>query len=147
MDLYRWKVPDLTGDQTLGAWTSMGATPYAFSGSAWTYQTAREADKVQYGVGIAIYVLKPSQVGLTDNDGTEVINVSSGSALAWNGVTYAPQDNVKIAGQPSHDGIGQLISWTFAFVGNTNVTQTFDGVGDGLPYLIEPCVVVAGSCQ
>lgn len=147
MDLNRGKVPDLSGDQKLGGWTTKGATSYAFSGGAWTYQTSREIDKVQYGVGIAMYVLKPAQVGVTDSNGTDVINVSSGSALAWNGVTYAPQDNVKIAGQPNHDGIGQLISWTFAFVGNTNVTQTFDGVGDGLPYLIEPCVVVAGSCQ
>ena len=147
MDVNRGKVPDLSGDQKLGAWTTKGATSYAFSGGSWTYQTSREADKQQYGVGIAIYVLKPGQAGITDTNGTDVINVSSGSALAWNGVTYAPQDNVKIAGQPNHDGIGQLISWTFAFVGNTNVTQTFDGVGDGLPYLIEPCVVVSGSCQ
>jgi hypothetical protein len=157
MDLNRGKVwdpqtnlPD--GDQRLGAWTTKGKSPYDPTGSPpgsslWQYQTAQEADKVQYGVGIAMYVLKPGQVGLSDSDGTEVIKVSSGSALAWSGVTYAPNDNVTIAGQPNHDGIGQLISWTFAFVGNTNVTQTFDGVGDGPPYLIEPCIQVAGACQ
>jgi hypothetical protein len=94
-----------------------------------------------------MYVLKPVQTGIADADGTDVITVSSGAALAWNGVTYAPNDNVSIAGQPNHDGIGQLISWTFTFNGGTDVTQTFDGPGDGFPYLIEPCVIVAGSCQ
>jgi hypothetical protein len=144
MDLNRGKVS--APAQKLGAWTTKGATPYAWLGS-WQYQASQELDKPLYGVGIAFYVLKPEQIGSSDANGSDVINVSSGSALAWTGVTYAPRDNVKIAGQPEHDGIGQLISWTFAFVGNTNVTQTFDGVGDGLPYLIEPCVVVSGACQ
>jgi hypothetical protein len=62
-------------------------------------------------------------------------------------VTYAPYDNVQIAGQPQHDGIGQLVSWTFTFNGGTEVTQTYEGPGDGTPYLIEPCVLVGGACQ
>ena len=145
MDLNRGLV--VAGDQKLGAWTTKGASPYIFQGGQWVYQDVQETDKRLYGVGIAMYVLKPVQTGVADSDGTDVIDVSSGSALAWNGVTYAPNDNVKIAGQPNHDGIGQLISWTFTFNGGANVTQTFDGPGDGFPYLIEPCVVVSGSCQ
>jgi hypothetical protein len=152
MDINRGLVAELwsgdpTGAAKLGAWTTKGASPYNPGSPAWAYQAVQELDKVQFGVGIALYVLKPGQAGITDPDGTGVISVTSGSALAWSGVTYAPMDNVTIAGQPDHDGIGQLISWTFAFVGNTNVKQTFDGVGDGLPYLIEPCVQVGGACQ
>ena len=94
-----------------------------------------------------MYVLKQDQAGITANGGTSVIQVSSGAALAWTGVTYAPHDNVQISGQPLHDGIGQLISWTFTFNGGTIVTQTYDGPGDGFPYLIEPCVLVGGACQ
>lgn len=147
MDLNRGLV--VPGDQRLGAWTTKGQTPYVHNSTRWEYDPlgAFEADKRLYGVGIAMYVLKPSQSGVADANGTDTIDVSSGSALAWNGITYAPHDNVKIAGQPNHDGIGQLVSYTFTFNGGTDVTQTFDGPGDGFPYLIEPCVVVAGSCQ
>ncbi len=98
-------------------------------------------------MGIALYVLKPGQAGISVSGGTSVIQVNSGSALAWQGVTYAPNDNVAISGQPHHDGIGQLVAWTFTFNGGTTVTQTYDGPGDGFPYLIEPCVLVSGSCQ
>ncbi|MEO8247164.1 MAG: hypothetical protein ABI622_08620, partial [Chloroflexota bacterium] len=145
MDLNTGKV--VSGDQKLGGWTTKAGTPYAWNGTSWTYQDAQETNPAQYGIGIAMYVLKPSQAGYTDANGTDVIDVSSGAALAWKGVTYAPMDNVKVAGQPSHDGIGQLVSWTFTFNGGAAVTQTFDGPGDGFPYLIEPCVLVSGSCQ
>lgn len=131
----------------LGGWTTKGATPYANVLGTWVYQNLQEANPSTYGVGIALYVLKPSQAGLSLGNGTDVIKVSSQAGLAWKGVTYAPNDNVAIAGQPSHDGIGQLVSWTFTFNGGTNVTQTYDGPGDGFPYLIEPCVLVGGSCQ
>jgi hypothetical protein len=133
--------------QKLGGWTTKGVSPYTKVGGKWTYNSALELNPAVDGVGIALYVLKPSQAGITDSDGTQVIMVSSGSGLAWTGVTYAPNDNVQIAGQPQHDGIGQLISWTFTFNGGTVVKQTYDGPGDGFPYLIEPCVLVAGACQ
>ena len=131
----------------LGAWTTKAASSYAWNGSAWAYQAAQESNPQLYGVGVALYVLKPAQAGIAMGDGTEVIQVNSGAGLSWKGVTYAPNDNVAVAGQPNHDGIGQLISWTFTFNGGTVVTQTFDGPGDGYPYLIEPCIQVSGSCQ
>jgi putative Flp pilus-assembly TadE/G-like protein len=137
----------VTGDQKLGAWTTKAASPYLHDGSRWNYQDALEADLRLNGVGLALYVLKPAQAGTSFGDGTEVIKVNSGAGLSWRGITYAPNDNVAVAGQPNHDGFGQLISWTFTFNGGTEVTQTFDGPGDGFPYLIEPCVLVAGSCQ
>jgi len=133
--------------QKLGGWTTQSKSPYLHNGTQWVYDSTLEADLRLNGVGLALYILKAQQAGITDNDGTDVIAVNSGAGLSWQGVTYAPQDNVAIAGQPNHDGIGQLISWTFTFNGGTAVTQTFDGPGDGFPYLIEPCIQVSGSCQ
>ena len=137
----------VAGDQKLGAWTTKEISPYLHDGSRWNYQDSLEADLRLNGVGLALYVLKPDQAGTSFGDGTEVIKVNSGAGLSWKGITYAPNDNVAVAGQPNHDGFGQLVSWTFTFNGGTQVTQTFDGPGDGFPYLIEPCVIVAGSCQ
>jgi|SRR5579859_4029421 len=136
--------------EKLGAWTSKGETTYAQVGGSWVYQSSEEANPTQYGIGIAIYVLKPTQYSASASatDNTDVIKMTStGAGLAWNGITYAARDNVTISGQPSHSGIGQLVSWTFTFTGSVPVTQTFDGPGDGFPYLIEPCVQIAGACQ
>ena len=146
MDINRGN-SDLGVVQKLGGWTTKGVTSYTSASGRWVYDSSLESNPTLNGVGIALYVLKATQVPFSLGNGTDVIKVSSGSGLAWNGVTYAPNDNVKISGQPNHDGIGQLISWTFTFDGGVQVTQTFDGPGDGPPFLIEPCVIVAGSCQ
>ncbi len=133
--------------QPLGAWTTKGISTYRNVGGKWLYDSSLQNNPAINGVGIALYVLKPTQAGIAAPGGTNVIAVNSGAGLSWRGVTYAPNDNVAVAGQPQHDGIGQLISWTFTFNGGTNVTQTYEGVGDGFPYLIEPCVLVGGACQ
>lgn len=136
--------------QKLGAWTTKGASPYLFSGGSWSYQAGQESNPQVYGVGVALYVLKPTQysASATDTDNTDVVKItSSGAGIAWSGVTYAARDNVTISGQPYHDGIGQLVSWTVTFTGGVPILQVYDGPGDGFPYLIEPCVLVSGSCQ
>lgn len=126
----------------LGAWyvrNGIGASPYSCdSGGNCTYTSALDADAKN--VGMALYVVKRAQwlTGIAADNNSSVITVSAFSGLAWQGLTYAPHDNVKLAGQPGHDGIGQLVSWTFKFAGGTNVTQTYAGPENGLPYLIEP---------
>jgi hypothetical protein len=133
--------------QRLGAWTTKGVRPYTYASGSWQYQALSPAAN---GVGLALYVLAPDQfsTGNAADANTAVVKVSStGSGLSWDGVTYAPRDNVVISGQPSHDGIGQLVSWTFTFTGGTRVKQTYAGPNDGFPYLIEPCVLVGGACQ
>lgn len=127
--------------QPLGGWTSKGYSPYKTASGKWVYDGSVD------GVGVAVYVLKPAQAGISASGGTNVIQVNAGAALAWTGLTYAPNDNVAISGQPTHDGVGQLVSWTFTFSGGTSVTQTFSGPEDGFPYLIEPCIQVSGTCQ
>ncbi len=121
----------------LGAWTSLGASPYAFNAGQWQYDTSLEAS--DRNIGIALYVTKRSQEGpVAADDNSDVIKVVAGGGVGWRGITYAPHDNVTLAGQPGHDGIGQLVSWTFKFAGNAKVTQTYEGPEDGTPFLIEP---------
>lgn len=130
--------------QILGAWTTKGASPYVWGDDRWQYQSSQETNKKVYGRGVALYVLKPSQYGSTAVD-TDVIQVTSLAGLSWAGVTYAPHDNVQIAGQPNHQGIGQLVSWTFTFNGGADITQTYDGPNEAIPYLVEPCVSSNGG--
>ena len=146
VDLNTGKGISIPTAQLLGGWTTKGTSPYLWNATMlrWEYQASQEADKKLYGRGIALYVLKPGQYGSSAVD-TDVIQVSSGAGLAWKGVTYAPRDNVQIAGQPNHDGIGQLVSWTFTFNGGTNVTQEYDGPNESIPYLIEPCASATGG--
>lgn len=127
----------------LGAWTSLGASPYVPSGLAlplvqWQYNVSLESDN--RNVGIALYVIKRIQYnpGAAVDDNSDVIVVNASGGLGWRGITYAPHDNVTLAGQPGHDGIGQLVSWTFKFAGGTKVTQEYEGPEDGIPFLIEP---------
>jgi hypothetical protein len=122
-----------------GAFTTDGASTYSFNSttSLWSYNSSVNADATR--VGTAIYVVKPAQYGVSGAEAnTSVIKVQSGSGLAWAGVTYAPRDNVQIAGQPSHNGIGQLVSWTVTFAGGTAIRQTYDGPDASIPRLLEP---------
>jgi hypothetical protein len=74
------------------------------------------------------------------DDSSEVVKVTSGAALVWTGVTYGPHDNVTLAGQPGHQGLGQLVAWTLRFVGGAPVKQTFTGPETAVPRLFEPTI-------
>jgi hypothetical protein len=102
----------------------------------WQY-TADNNDKST--VGIAVYVVKPAQYGVSTSDAsTEATKVNAGAAIAWQGVLYAPRDNITLSGQPLHDAIGQFISWTVKVAGGTRIVQTYDGPGEAAPRLVEP---------
>ncbi len=115
-----------------------GASSYTFDGttSKWIY-TADNNDKAN--VGVAVYVVKPSQMGdLTVDANTDQVQINAGAALAWQGVLYGAHDNITLAGQPLHDAIGQFICWTVKLTGGTTVVQTYDGPGEAAPRLVEP---------
>ena len=123
----------------LGAWTSLGISPYGYNVPLvqWQYNSALESDL--RNIGMALYVIKRSQyAAVAADDNSDVIKINAAGGLGWRGITYAPHDNVTLAGQPGHDGVGQLVSWTFKFAGGTKVTQTYEGPEDGTPFLIEP---------
>jgi hypothetical protein len=135
VDLNTGKV---TPNRQRGGFTIQGTLTYTCDAAmVCTYNTALNSQADQ--VGVALYVIKRSQYSsvLVDNN-SDVIQASSGAGLAWQGITYAPHDNVNLSGQPGHDGIGKIVSWTFKFAGGTNVRQTFDGLDQSLPRLLEP---------
>ncbi len=118
-----------------GGWTSKGGYQWS-SGVAPTYIGA-PADP--YAKGIAMYLCK--SVASCDSGGTastNIVQLSSGSGLDYQGLIYAPYDNVKFSGQPTHKDIGQLVAWTVMFTGGTQIDQTYAGPDSGTPYLIEP---------
>jgi Flp pilus assembly protein TadG len=136
LDLNRGMTPGGT-HQKLGAFVKDGSSTYTWNGTRWVYNTALESNV--NAVGIALYIVKRSQYSsVATDDSSYVINITSGSGLAWDGITYAPHDNVVLSGQPGHDGVGQLVAWTFTFSGGTNVKQTYVGPDLAIPYLIEP---------
>jgi Flp pilus assembly protein TadG len=136
VDLNRGQTPGGTA-QKLGAFLKDGSSTYTCGLTGCTYNTSLESNP--NNVGIAIYVIKRSQYSsVAADDNSNVIDITSGSGLAWDGITYAPHDNVVLSGQPGHDGVGQLVSWTFTFSGGVNVKQTYAGPDSTLPYLIEP---------
>lgn len=138
VDLNRGKTPGGTA-MKLGAWTTLGASTFAWNAGLgqWQYNSSLDADT--RNVGMALYIIKRSQYTSVDpDDNSRVITINAGAGLAWRGITYAPHDNVTLEGQPGHDGVGQLVAWTFKFAGGTKVTQAYEGPEDGVPFLIEP---------
>lgn len=120
------------------AFKTDGTYSYTYNAplSVWQY-TAVNTDKTS--VGIAVYVITPAQLGdPTADANTDLVKVNAGAALSWQGILYAPHDNVELSGQPLHDAIGQFIAWTVKLSGGTTIIQTYDGPGEGAPRLVEP---------
>jgi len=89
--------------------------------------------------GIAAYVCKSTANCASGGvPSTNIIQMNSSSGIDYRGLIYAPFDNVKIAGQPTHNDIGQLVAWTAQFTGGSEITQTWDGPDAGTPVLLEP---------
>ncbi|MBI2777533.1 MAG: hypothetical protein HYX57_09790 [Chloroflexi bacterium] len=120
------------------AFQSNGTYSYTFNTltNLWGY-SANNSDTS--AVGVAVYVVTPAQMGDNTSDAnTDMVQINAGAALSWQGVLYAPRDNIVLSGQPLHDAIGQFISWTVKLAGGTTVIQTYDGPGESAPRLVEP---------
>jgi hypothetical protein len=129
---------DFPPNRKKAAFKTDGSYSYTFNSTlnVWEY-TANNDDRST--VGVAVYVVKPEQTGNTTSDAnTTLIRVAAGAALAWQGILYAPRDNIMLSGQPSHDDIGQFICWTVKIAGGTTINQTYDGPGEAAPRLVEP---------
>lgn len=121
-----------------GGWAARAGGPGNLSwttGVSPTYSSPGDP----YARGIAAYVCK--SVASCDSGGsasTNILQMNSASGIDYRGLIYAPFDNVKLAGQTTHDDIGQLVAWTAQFTGGTALNQTFDGPDNGIPVLLEP---------
>ena len=126
-------------DCRFGGWTARaGATAGRTSwspGSAPSYSIPSDP----FERGIAAYVCKTAADCDTGGaPSTNIIQMNSGSGIDYRGLIYAPFDNVKVAGQPTHSDIGQLVSWTAQFTGGSTINQTYDGPDFATPVLREP---------
>jgi hypothetical protein len=123
-----------------GGWTAKAGAggTYTWSiGTSPTYSVPGDP----FERGIAAYVCKtvgPTNCGSGGSPSTNILQMNSSSGIDYRGMIYAPFDNVKVAGQPTHSDIGQLVSWTAQFTGGSTITQTFDGPDSGIPVLLEP---------
>ena len=91
--------------------------------------------------GMVSYVCKSAgaaNCGTGGSASTNIFQMNSSSGIDYQGLIYAPFDNVKLAGQPTHNDVGQLVAWTAQFTGGTAINQTFDGPDFGTPVLLEP---------
>lgn len=89
--------------------------------------------------GITAYVCK-STADCDSGGGpsTNILQMNSGAGIDYQGLIYAPFDNVKLAGQPTHNDVGQLVAWTVQFTGGSAIKQTWDGPDSNTPVLLEP---------
>lgn len=119
-----------------GAWTTKGGLQWSL-GSPATY-LGGPADSTARG--LALYVCKSvADCGSGSTPSTNIFQMNStGTGVDYQGLVYAPLDNVKIAGQPTHKDIGQLVAWTVQFTGGVAIDQTYDGPDSGTPFLLEP---------
>jgi hypothetical protein len=121
-------------DCKFGAWTSEGSYSWS-NGAAPGYSTPTSP----FERGIAAYVCRSAaNCGSGGSPSTNIFQINSGSGIDYRGLIYAPLDNVKIAGQPTHKDIGQIVAWTVMFTGGSEIDQTYDGPDSATPLLIEP---------
>jgi len=120
------------------AWTARSGAGGTYSWTAGLSPTY-SAPSDPFERGIATYVCKSAaDCGSGGAPSTNIIQLNSGSGFDYRGLVYAPFDNVKLAGQPSHHDIGTLVAWTAQFTGGSAITQTYDGPDQATPLLLEP---------
>lgn len=121
------------------AWTARSGGGGNYSWSEGLSPTYASPPVDPFERGIASYVCK-SSASCESGGGpsTNILQANSNSGFEWQGLVYAPFDNVKLAGQPTHNNIGQLVAWTVMFTGGVDISQTFDGPDSAAPALLEP---------
>ena len=94
----------------------------------------------RHDVPIAIWI-KPDtscpSVPLASCSASSVFNMGAGSGLSVGGIIFGPTDNMKISGNGSHHGAGEIWAWTLEYVGNSQLDQVYAGNGEGWPLLVE----------
>jgi hypothetical protein len=125
-----------------GAWTARAGAGGNYSWSLGAAPTYASPPVDPFERGIATYICKTAGAANCGtgafSSSTSIFQMNSSSGIDYRGMIYAPYDNVKLAGQPTHKDVGQLVSWTAQFTGGTSINQTFDGPDSGTPVLLEP---------
>lgn len=76
------------------------------------------------------------------------ISIAGNALVQVAGVLYGPSDNMQISGSSTQGGfVGQLISWTVSYSGQSTLTQEYPGgPGNGVLHLDEACSGPGTSC-
>jgi hypothetical protein len=122
-------------------WTARAGSGGHYSWSLGTAPTYTLPPVDPFERGIASYICKTAGAANCGTGGapsTNIFQLNSASGIDYQGLIYAPFDNVKLAGQPTHHDVGQLVAWTAQFTGGTAINQSFDGPDFGTPVLLEP---------
>ena len=120
-----------------------GWTAKANGGGTYTWGTgistaySGPADPFERGLA-AIICKSAADCDSGGGPSTNIFQINAGAGIDYRGLIYGPFDNIKIAGQPNHDDIGQLVAWTVQFTGGSAINQTFDGPDSNTPVLLEP---------
>lgn len=126
-------------DCKYAAWTTAGH--YSWSAGDTPTPPTYSTPSNPFEMGIAIYKCQSAtscSSGGSASATTTEVNVNAGAGIDYKGVLYAPYDNVSLAGQPNHNGVGQVVAWTLKIDGGVAVNETYDGPDTGVPQLVEP---------
>lgn len=129
----------LNQTESKGAWTTSGASPYAWVSGSWEYATGVS------GFGMAIYVVTPERAcpSCTGKASSYVFDFSGSATASWNGMMYAPRDNVSLSGSSGQSAVGSIMAWTVSISGGGSIGGSFfrGGAADSTCFcLVEPTV-------
>ena len=80
----------------------------------------------------------PLLAACSDSTSSDVFNISSnGSGMDVRGIIYGPTDKMKISGNSTHHGSGEIWAWTLEYKGQSQLDQVYEGSDDGYPLLVE----------
>jgi hypothetical protein len=68
---------------------------------------------------------------------SSVFQMGSGAGLDVKGIIFAPTDDVKIAGNGTHHGAGEIWAWTIEYKGGSQLDQMYEGDEEGYPLIVE----------
>jgi Flp pilus assembly protein TadG len=79
----------------------------------------------------------PLQPACPDTSASTVFDIAGGAGMDVRGIIYGPTDRMKIAGNGTHHGSGEIWAWTIEYAGGSELDQTYESSNDGYPLLVE----------
>ena len=125
---FRTTAPTDTQDYAYAAWTTSGRSFWSSAGFP-----AYNSSSVNAGeLGITFW-------GHGSSDDRFKL-ATNGMGFLFNGVLYAPDDDVNVGGgNNAQSAAGQIVGWTIEYHGGTTIKQNWYALPtDGEPFLIEP---------
>jgi hypothetical protein len=122
---------DGVADLRKGGWTTKSRGTWDTSVTPPCY---RDAPTNPAEIGMAWYLS-----GSATCCGGKRFAFAGAMGFLFDGVLYAPKDDIDLGGQGAQAAAGQIVAWTLKYHGTTNIHQRYSGIPvDGPPYLIEP---------